>query len=156
MDVLLGHPVWVAVRRRHFLEGTILSATRPEGWTSKSKSMDRLSARIRQKCPHYPTPPLLHPRPAIARCGRSSSTNQSGAQSPCMPHIESRRPLYAGLPRELGAEARGRNIIEVSRGTGAMAYRIATHRTSQRTPRILPQVRGTQDPLAHGKPRARS
>jgi hypothetical protein len=70
--------------------------------------------------------------------GINISTNEAQGQSLGKSRTESQRPIYVGLSRESGGEARGRNTTEVSGGTGVVACRIHAHRTPQRTPLILP------------------
>jgi hypothetical protein len=115
----------------------------------ESESRDQLRARIKERCPCCPTPPLPHPSPVVAGCGRSSSTDRSGAQSSYRPLTGSRKPPYVGSLRGSSDAALGHRTA-IERGEiGVMAHQILAHRTSCMPRCIATPKHGTQDPRIH-------
>jgi hypothetical protein len=82
----------------------------------------------RTKISTLPTPPFPRPSLAIARHGRTNSTNRSGAQSPCRPRIGSWRPLYAGSLKESGDAAPSYKTAAASREIDVKAHQIIARR----------------------------
>jgi hypothetical protein len=97
-----------------------------------------------------PTPSLSHSSPAVAGHGRSSSTNRSGAQSPCRPRIGSRRPLYAASLKESSDAAPSRRTATASGEIDVMALQIPPHRTPCMT-QCIPLPVQMLDPHAHDR-----
>jgi hypothetical protein len=94
------------------------------------------------------------PKPTGAGRERSNSIDQSGAQSPCRPHIRSQWPRYAGPSRGSGGAAPVRNIVARSRGISMMAHQTLVRRRLHRPPCIPPTAWEMKLPRAHDRSQA--